>query len=490
MSAVAQMTVRLWTREIAIMFRVSERRLIVCVCGGSAVAALFGLLLGVASAGQLTVDIPAILRRNILRTAFGGAILTATLITSILCVTMPARTALQTLLDLLPIHRHIARAGQLAPLFVLGLVFSIALSSISIAVVVKMYADPGHIALAIALLLIVVGLTQTIVVAVFTIVSSSLTRFLRLPQQYSSAIAAGATIALGMLSMVGDVFALGPVNSDPFSWRDLLPNRIAANLVAESTLLVGVGLGAWILVAISCLAASAALYRQDVGSAVIRLFPNTHPHPTPFGVSVWAETLIAIRTPQAILTVLAIIPSIGLVKWMLNNPLLNDSAMFLATAIPLLPSYLSVYAVGRTLRTHWIGAQLQGERLWWTMPKMLSALLISSVLGICTIGIELLLAMVPIEAVPTILSRALLAFCAALLAGTLVPYSEEQPLSTTVSGFTAALLYISISVGLSWAADSIGTVAANILAVLAAILLLATYRIVASNQNADDVRRV
>jgi len=88
------------------------------------------------------------------------------LVTAILCVTMPPHTALHTVLNLLPVRRHLSRAGQLVLLFVMGFVFSIALVSISIAVVVKMYATPGHTVIAAVLPMVVIVLTQAIAVAV------------------------------------------------------------------------------------------------------------------------------------------------------------------------------------------------------------------------------------------------------------------------------------------------------------------------------------
>lgn len=488
-STVARATVKLWTREVASLFRVSQRKLTLITIGGTVLACVFGLVLGFATASQLSSAIPLELRKNILFTAFGNAVLTTTLVSAILCVTMPARTALQTLLEMLPISRRLAMAGQLAPLLCLGFVLSGALSTVALVLVAKMYGDPVRVSVAAVALAVLVLVVQLTAVSLFTIVSGLLRRFLGLPQQYSATLAAGAVIALGILSMIGDVFALGPIREEAVSWRMMLPNRIAANTVANPDVAAIIGVSVWAIIAAVLTLASAALHGQGDGPSTIRLFTRTRPFHGPFGASVWADVLVAVRSPQAVTTVLALIDAIAVVQCMVANPLLHDIARPLATSVPVMPFYLSVYAVGRTLRTHWVGIHLLARRSWWIFPKFVGYLALSSAISIPAIGAELALQLVAVGDLPAILSRALLAFSAALLAGTLVPYTDEQPLSIAIAGFSAAIIYIGTTTTLSLVAQSNEVMAMSAVTVIVAIALLGTYRMVAANHTADDVRR-
>ncbi|KGJ81778.1 hypothetical protein GY21_01505 [Cryobacterium roopkundense] len=487
---ISAVTLKLWTRELASIFHTTERRVRASVLCVAAAAAAFGLLLAVASAAQLTQNIPEVLRLNIVRTAFGSAILIPAIVTTILCVTMPARTSLQTLLDLLPVARRVSRAGQVGPSFVLGLGFSAVLCSTTIAVVAKLYPDPLHIALALALLVAVIVIVQGLSMGIFTLIASGLRRYGRLPQQYSAAVAGCSVIALGVAAIAADLLTFRPAVVGEFTAADLLLHRAAAGVLTDPAApgpwLVML---AWASLSAAILTASFSVYRQEQGTDAIRLFRGSRPRHTPASAAIWLEELLSVRNPQAIMTVVILVPAVFALHLMAAVPPLRDLAHTLALSAPVFPFFLAVYAVGRTLRVHWLGVHLIARPLWWVSPKIVAYAVGGTVLGSLVFAVEVLIGLAEPSSAAQVGARAVLALGAALLAGTVVPYSDEQPLSMTVSGFLAAFIYLVIVSLLAWLQDFTPDALIWLITLVSAAGLLLAYAGVASAHSTDDVRR-
>jgi hypothetical protein len=292
-----------------------------------AIALGFGALLALVSSSQLDSDLPADLRELILRTSFGSSIITTALISTVLCVSAPPRTSLQSLLDLLPVSRRDAQVGQMLPLLLIGSIFSLALSSMSVAVFTKVNVDAVQMGISVLLLLISIVIVQLFIVGLFQLISNALRRYIRLPHQYSVSIAAVITIGISVGSVIGDVFALTPTVSPAFELRDLLINRVLASLaVNPSDFFAWLLFLSWIGVAGVVFALSGATQRQDSANATIALFRGTMPRQGHLNASIWMEFLVGVRTPQTIVALLASIPFIAIVYWMLTVEFLADRA--------------------------------------------------------------------------------------------------------------------------------------------------------------------
>lgn len=86
-------------------------------------------------------------------------------------------------------------------------------------------------------------------------------------------------------------------------------------------------------------------------------------------------------------------------------------------------------------------------------------------------------------------ARALFALSAALFAGAVVPFSEEQPLSATVAGFLAAIVYL----GGILAAQGVSTLGPLLLPewtlTAFAVSFLFAYYAVLGRQDVEELRR-
>lgn len=479
---VARTTAILWVRELSKLFRTSERVVLLATIGAFVVALAFGCVLALLSSSQLDTTVPSELKVLILRTAFGGSIVTTSIIATVLCITSPQRTALQTLLDLLPVSRRGASIGQLLPLIVTGFVFSVTLSGTAVAVLVKTTTSAFMQVLSIILLLLIVAVTLAFSIGTFRLLDSVLRRYVRLPGQYSASISAICVIALAAASVASDIFALAPARNSGFTVGDLLPHRAAALVVADAGALVGfVVLALWGAIGPGLVVICGELHRQDLEPGIIRAFRGTHPPAGSFLASLWAEALIAIRAPQTIVAVLALAPAIAVVSWLTTNAVLASTAYSLAAGIPSMPFLLAIYAVGRTADARWTGKHLTANASWWVLPKLCAYAFVAIAIAIPVVLIEMLLSLVGVDDLGEIGARALLAFGSAFVGGTLVPYSEEQPLSVTASGFITAMLFLGIRLGLSWASQYLNPFETNSATLAIALVLLALYWLIATN---------
>jgi hypothetical protein len=487
---IARLSAKLWLREIAGIFRSSERRVIFLGFCALFIACAFGALLAIVSSGQVNFDLPPELQETILRTSLGGAILSTGVIATILCVTSPPRTALQTLLDMLPVSRRTAQLGQLLPIILIGTVFSLVLSSTSIAILLKLLSGGLQIFSALLLLVMLIVITECIVIGIFQILMSALRRFLRLPTQYSASLAAVVTMSISIGSVVGDIFALRPDTYDGFELTDLMLNRVMA-----SVLLRPGDIGQWALLASWCsvaallLISSGSVYRQQLEPAAIALFSKTKPRNGSFYAAVWLNFLIGVRNPQTIVTAIALIPFIAVVAWLKTIPFLTDIAVSLANGIPVVPCLLAMYAVGRTIHIRWLGAHLLAKETWWIFPKICAYALIIMAISVPTMAIELGVGLVGLNDIGAIAARACVAFTAALVGGALIPYSEEQPISVTASGFATAVLYLGVSLGLTVLSSYVAQSVLTLITLGCACILLLTFVRIAQNQSKLYVAR-
>jgi len=476
--AVASVTARLWTREIAELFRVSERRVSLMVALGVATAIFFGVVLAIVGSSGLEPAMPVALRSTLVGTSVGGAVMTSGIVATIVSISAPARTALQTLLDLLPVSRTNAQVGQLLPLVGLALVFSVALSAVSFAVGFTISPSTVWSVGFTAALLASIVLASIIVFGLFRVIRWCLIVGARLPHQYAVTVAGSMTLTLSVATVAPDIFALR-IDNNGWEPRELLLHRALASASVSNYGFAPWGvLLVWLAVGILAVRSLGWTATSDHGSGSTRALVGLSVPRTRAAAATWVQVLAAVRSPQAIVTVL-VIPALVAGAWLLSErPLLGSVAQVFAAAAPSVPFLLAMFAVGRVLPLRWWGAQLTARPTWWAWPTAVGHLLIGTIVAVPVVVVELALGTLQAADLGAVAARAAFAFAAALVAGALVPYSEEQPLSATISGFIAALLYTGNAVVTPVIADGLGTSAMPIVTASTAVALLALFGLI------------
>ncbi|WP_211206312.1 hypothetical protein [Acaricomes phytoseiuli] len=473
---VASTTVTVWEREVGEVLNLSGRKIRAACLGALLVCLLLGGVLAALTAAQLTTQLPVELRTSILGTSFGSVVMTTGLVSMILCLSSPAGNALQTLLDMLPVARTAAYLGQHAPLMIMGFVFSLTLSST--AMVVAWQVAPGIPAAlgSLVLVLIVIVIWQLLSVALFSVVSHYLGSMLRLPLQYRNSIAAAAVIAASLGSAATDVFSFTPRDSDSFTPLDLLLNRVAADVSTTPTqwtswlLLLG-----WATLAAVLMVLAASRYNVGAAAGFPRFFQGWLPSAGLRSALVWFEILVAIRNPQIIVTTLAAVPLLIASLWSASIPQLSSVSFAMASAIPVVPALNGLYAVGRTLPTRWVTTQISASATAWITPKLAANFLVCMLLSSLMMLVVLASSLITVTDIPSISARVLAALFMALLAGTLIPYSISQPLSTAAGGFILGILFLLSSVTTSFLGGLIGTSAVPFISLAFAALFAAGF---------------
>ncbi|MCM6762581.1 hypothetical protein NB037_09155 [Rathayibacter sp. ZW T2_19] len=456
---IARTATRLWRRDVAAQLRIGERQVVLGVATAGVLAGCFGALLALIVSGQLQPGLPEALHVLVLRNAYSSTVVSTAIIVSVLCMTAPPHTALQTLLDLLPVGRASARIGQLMPLLAIGLLFAAALSGTSIAVTAAVLDDPLRTLWSAVLQLVVLVAIELLAVGLFTLVDSALGRATFLPHPHRVALAGSAVITGSLLVSVGDIVAM-PVTEEAdgaLEPASLLMPRAAAALVLDPGDLVSWGvLLAWLVGSGLILRIAGSLAIRRPRRASTRLLVGLRPAQGVPRSAVWLEVLTAARAPQTVIAVILLVPLVGVAARFSASPLLSGVSDALATTLPALPLLLGVYAVGRTLPIHWTGAQISARSSWWILPKMLGTLLVGSVLAVPVVLVEGALGLVHVQDLVVIAGCCALAASAALLGGALLPYSEEQSVSTAVAGAAVTLLTVGGTLLAGWVGEALG----------------------------------
>jgi hypothetical protein len=428
-----------------------------------------------------------------MRTAFSSSAVIGLLTIVVLAVSLPSRTSLQSLVDLLPIGRAAAQVGQLVPVLGLASVFGLALSAIAIAVA-RQVLEPGAFAAACIALVGNMMALQMLALGTFLFLSSLLRRRLRIPHQYAVTLAAALVMAAALGSFSPDVFSLGEGSQgqglQPWSVSDLLVTRLAVEAVVRGGVPELVGVALWWLLGLAAFLAAGRVRQQNEGASSIRLLAGTRPPRGGFLSAVWFEVLIAVRTPQFVVTALSAVPLVAGVRWLATVDFMAPTAEQLAPGLPAVPFALSMYAVGRTMKYRWLGATVRGTWSWWIAPKAVAYFLTGAAIAIPVIACEVVLNMMGTEQLLTLPTRIVLMLAAGLLGGTLAPYSEEQGLSVAASGFLTGMFVIASSMFVSWAGSATSTGIARLAELSVAGLFLALYGLIGSVQGRDAARYV
>jgi hypothetical protein len=328
----------------------------------------------------------------------------------------------------------------------------------------------------------------------FLALSSLLRQRLRIPHQYAVTLAGAFVMAAALGTFAGDVFALGDGTllgaSQGWSVRDLLVTRLAVEAVVHGSAAQLLGIALWWGAGLAAFLGACRLRHDGGTTSGIRILTGTRPPKGRFLSAAWLEVLIAVRTPQFIVTALMAVPLVMGVRWLSTIDLMAPTAEQLATGLPAVPFALSMYAVGRTVKYRWLGSVLEGSWSWWIAPKVIAYFLVGAAVAIPTYAVELALGMAGVDRLPAVAARIVVVLAAGLLGGTLAPYSEEQGLSVAASGFLTGLLVIAASMFASWAGSGTSTVLGLLAELSVAGVFFALYALTASGQARDATRYV
>ncbi len=450
-------------------------------------AAALGIGLAAVALKPSSAGYPPELRELMLRTAFSTSAVIGLLIIVVLAVSLPPRTALQSLVDLLPVRRVEAQLGQLLPVLALGSALGLVLSALVIALASQIL---GPLAFWAACLLVVGNMAalQVLGLSVFLAASSLLSRRLRIPQQYATTLSGALVMVAALAAFSGDVLNLAARRGQGWSIGDLLVTRLAVKTVLHGSVLDGGGVLLWWAAGLVIFLAAGRLNQQSAGTGGIRLLTGTTPPAGRFLSAVWIQLLIAVRTPQFVVTALSMAPLVVGVRWLASIDMMALAAPQIASGLPAVPFALSMYALGRTVKYRWLGAAVHGSWSWWVAPTGVAYFLAGAAVGVFVYAGELVLGLLEIGDLASVAARTVLVLCAGLLGGALAPYSEEQGLSVAASGFLTGLLVIASTMFVSWArsatTDVIGLVAEGAVAVL----FFAFYALIGSGQARDAAR--
>ncbi|MFK4789237.1 hypothetical protein [Microbacterium sp. ZW T5_56] len=452
---VARATLTLWIRDVARVTHSSTRQVIVGVVISGVLAAALGAMLALIAAGQVVSEVPPELRTSMLRSSFGGGTITAAAIAVAVGASAPPRTALQNLMDLLPVGRAQARLGQLLPTFAISLAYTAALSTSGGLVLVRLNPEPAARAAAVGLYLVMLITTLVLCTALMTLLHSAASA-LRLPHQYGIAIAGTLTLGAAMAAAIPDIFATQPSDRTAREPMDLLPHRAFAGFADGFVPIDAVLPVLWILAAGALMWAASRTRVAAASSKRPTLPRGTRPAAlTPFWGHLWAESLIAMRSPQFLtVTLLAPVAMAGL--WAAaRHPVVAMLAPSLSAAVVVLPFMLALYAVGRTAAFGWIARTAGAGAGAHLGARLIAYTVVPALLAVPLAIIATAAGLLPPENIGATALRCLLATVAALVAGSLVPYSEQQPLSATAGGFVLAVMYLLVSLGITWVSSDV-----------------------------------
>lgn len=488
--AVGAVSLVLWTREVARILGTTTRAVRIGASLGGVVAALFGLALAVVAGQQLTAEVPAELRSSMLRTSFAAAALTAGLVAVVLCVSAPARTALQNLLDLLPVSRAEARIGQLVPVLAAGLLYSAALTSTSVVVIVRTSPGAGGIALGLVSYVLLLSAVLLLTVGLFALLQTAGRAGVRLPAPYASTFAGALSLAVVLAATVPDILAPPSTVVTGWSPAELLPARIFAGAAVSFEIGAASAVAVWMLLAALVLWAGSRQRGPEGARAGTPVLRGSRPLArNAWCGRLWLELLVAVRNPQYLTTALLLPLGVVAVAALRQAPAAMLIVPALAGALPVLPFVLAVQAVGRTMAVHWVPTLAAGAGAPWRWPKALAAAAAGASLAVPVLIAVLAIGLIPVSQLPDVLLRCLLGLVAALLCGAVIPYSEEQPLSATVGGFLLALLYMSSTLVIGWATGGAAPGTDRLLILAVAIVFAALFAVVAGHHASREPGR-
>lgn len=498
--AVVPIVFRAWQREVAGLFGAKERTVLLA-CGGLFGAAVLMGALGASLFGALPGDaelIPAPARAGMLRLLFAGTVLSSALLVIVFSLLAPQRTALAALIELLPVQRSAALAGLNLPLLGVAFALTLAFSAPGFVLAAQLLATVPQILLAIALFVLLIALTQVMVFSVFTVVFEAGRRFVKLPAQYASTVAAVLSAGLAVAVSAHDLAPTPELLAGGTQawWHPLTPSGAFASLLAGlsglqelplATVLAATG---WCCAASILFVIAGNFIRTEQAKPSIRFLAGVRVPHTRMAAQAWIEMLALARAPQfSILALLTVVVTASVILWASGWQDEQLFATFIA-ALVMAPALVCMQSVGLTIRWHWLPIQLTAKRSSWIAPKAAGTIVAAGAISSLSLVALWLSGFIDTPQVPGMVGGTLVAWSAALLGGTMVPYTEEQPLSAGLTGFTVMILLVGVAGTLDWALNAVNAVSLPIASPIALFIFLLGYVLLARRVDKDAVPRI
>ncbi|MFZ7088963.1 hypothetical protein [Curtobacterium sp. RRHDQ10] len=434
---VTEIALRVWFSETAASLNMS-RRSVVCATVVLLIATLTGGygLARVSLTSASGTPPPTDIAELILTTSTSGALLEAVAFSVLLLLVGPRRTSIQAMLELLPVARTSVRIGLNAPLFALAFV---AACSFGMSTFVLAWADldSGDAALLTAALPLALIVVQCLALGTLTLVGSAIRQLVHVPEQLAEAVAAGVIIVASTFLFGSQLVVPG---AGGVSSHLLLSNAVVIGIVGRDPLALCVA-AFWIVVS-ACVCFAASRYRGSPRDRGVMLLPlprwRTERAAPAIGLTA-SKTLI--RDPRSALAATggtALLIASGL---LLPRVVPEAIAHALAGASLLALTFTVIFVPGRFTRWSWLGTMLTARRDWWVAPSIVAHLTVAVIFGIVLGGIGLAADVLQwSDALPAALKMVTL-FSAALIAGSVVPWSDDQATSGAVAAVVMILLY-------------------------------------------------
>jgi hypothetical protein len=150
-----------------------------------------------------------------------------------------------------------------------------------------------------------------------------------------------------------------------------------------------------------------------------------------------------VRSPQFVVLSLATLPAVTVTAALEGRvPLLGSVA---GVSLLLAPYFFGMQSFGRTAPHHWLGNVVAGEPSFWVVSKPLACLLAGSAIAVPAAAVLVHTGVTDFREVLSLLPMAALAWSATMLAGLLVPYSEHDSASSTLTAFAVLAVYTAAS---------------------------------------------
>lgn len=458
---VAGATLTVWRRGLARTLSLPDRAIIGLAVGFALLTtALSATLYWIISQffsgidpAQFHGDARALLRLVLSGVAFGSLVFLLVLATS-----TPERTVLDNVLRLLPVRRSSRILGSSVPLLVLGFSMSFLLGLSSLAIIFRLSSEAVAPILALAAYVWLMLWSAVTWPVLFFLVRSAVHRLVRLPSNYSLAVATAACIAAGVVLVGIDLVPVERIGHQEW-WQFLSPTRGITELVGApggaSAWIGWISVGLW-----SCVAAMLGVLYVNTPSvsgdaSSTRFLVGSDFPAARFAARVWLEILVIVRLPQFLVASLVVI--IGTVAF----PILLGVARFtavmdqLASIVVILPAAIGIYSFGASAPAHWIAKALTGGRRRWLVPKLTASLVVPMILVLPYLSL-MFAAGLPAERIADVASLGFAMFVSASLVGIVVPCVPGQALSATITSAATAVLWALLVIGSRWLASSIG----------------------------------
>lgn len=460
--AIAAASWKMWTRELCRVLRVSRRAAVLLAAAAVASALTFGGLLASMTVQQIRGDLPPELDLTIARSSLAGVWLTSGLLASVFALTVPPRTMLQSLLDLLPVSRRAATFGQLAPMSMVTTVFCVALATPTFAIFSRLFSGAA-LAVAWCAVVLSIALAQVLALTIFLIASWAARRLLRLATRYADTLAALVVMSLCGWMASRDLLARDIARPAEV---DLLPHRIlAAWCTGEVTPWTSLVAVVWLAATVGLIVVAGSVRPTSSDPRLPSFLRGWRPRDGSFRSLLWFEMITTVRTVQFVMTAVAALALVGVAMLLQGDPAAADLARSVAAAAPIAPFAVGMYAVGRTLPFHWIGDHLAASHLVWALANAAASFVTATSVSLPIVFLAVGSGVLPVEGLIGVVTRALLAGTLALLAGALIPVSQEQPISTTAAAFLCGVFLLGGSLGVNaavqmWGAGALAVTAA------------------------------